>query len=298
MTSLTTSKFSLWVLAARPKTLPAAGAPVLVAIAFSIRAGSFQLLPAVACLLISLVMQIGANISNDLFDNDRGSDTEERLGPTRMTASGLISAREMRIATILIFGFTAFIGLYLVWLRGWGVLILGIAIILAALAYTGGPFPYGYYALGDVFVFLSFGLAAVCGSYYAIVGKLPVSIILAAIPIGLLIVNILVVNNTRDIDTDRSARKHTLAVLLGRGAMQIEYLVCLLGAYLIPLGMWLLGITSWGVIFTWLSFPLAISQYRKFTRFSGRELNLVLAGTAQLALIFSILFSLGIVLVR
>ena len=183
--------------------------------------------PALACLLISLLMQTGANFANDLFDHERGSDTPDRMGPTRVTASGLISPARMRIGIVLVFGLAALLGFYLTWLRGWTILALGAAIILAALAYTGGPFPYGYYALGDVFVFLSFGLAAVCGTYYVQAGVLTPAVAWAAVRMGLLIINILVVNKPRDINTDAAARKHTLAVYLGRRGMLYEYLICL-----------------------------------------------------------------------
>jgi 1,4-dihydroxy-2-naphthoate polyprenyltransferase len=295
MTQSSQTPFNVWLLAARPRTLPAAGAPVLVGIAFALRDGVFQWPAALACLLVSLLMQIGANFANDLFDHERGSDTPDRLGPTRVTSSGLITPLQMRIGTFLVFGLAAVIGIYLIWLRGWLVLALGLAIIFSALAYTGGPFPYGYYALGDVFVFLSFGLAAVCGTYYVQAGGLTSSVIWSAVPIGLLIINILVVNNTRDMITDAAANKHTLAVHFGRNVMVTEYLICLMGAYLVPLGLWLSGLSSMGVILSWLSLPLAVTLYREFSESNGRQLNKTLAGTAQLALIFGVLFALGIV---
>jgi len=285
-------------MAARPRTLPAAAAPVFVAIAFALRDGVFHWPSALACLLISLLMQIGANFANDLFDHERGSDTPDRLGPTRVTASEMISPGQMRLGMLLVFGLAALLGLYLTWLRGWPVLALGLAIIVAALAYTGGPFPYGYYALGDVFVFLSFGLAAVCGTYYAQAGTLTLAIAWASVPMGLLIVNILVVNNTRDISTDTAANKRTLAVYFGRPAMLAEYLGCLVGAYLVPLGLWLSGLASFGGLLSWLSLPLAVIHYREFSQAHGRQLNKSLGGTAQLALVYAVLFALGVVIFR
>ena len=246
MPQLTESIASAWLLAARPKTLPAAAAPILIAISFAIRDGVFYFPSALACLLISLLMQIGANFANDLFDNERGSDTPDRLGPLRVTAAGIISPEQMRIGIVIVFSLAALLGLYLAWLRGWLVIVLGLAIIAAALAYTGGPFPYGYYAMGDVFVFLSFGLAAVCGTYYVQAGGVTPAVVWASIPVGLLIVNILVVNNTRDLLTDAAANKRTLAVFFGRGAMHIEYLVCIVIAYLIPFGLWYWGLASVG----------------------------------------------------
>jgi 1,4-dihydroxy-2-naphthoate polyprenyltransferase len=287
-----------WLMAARPRTLPAAAAPVFVAIALAWRDGIFYWPAALACLLISLLMQIGANFANDLFDHERGSDTPDRLGPTRVTASGIISPMQMRLGTAAIFALAALLGLYLTWLRGWPVLALGAAIILAALTYTGGPFPYGYYALGDVFVFLSFGVAAVCGTYYVQFGTLTPTVFWVSVPMGLLIINILVVNNTRDIPTDTAARKRTLAVLLGREAMLTEYLICLIGAYLVPLGLWTFGLTSVGGLLAWISLPQAVLIYREFSHAEGRALNKTLGGTAQLALIFAVLFALGIVIIR
>lgn len=298
MTESQTPTFQSWLMAARPRTLPAAAAPVLVAIAFALRDGVFHWPSALACLLISLLMQIGANFANDLFDHERGSDTPDRLGPTRVTASGIISPMQMRLGIAAIFGLAMLLGLYLTWLRGWPILALGAAIIVAALAYTGGPFPYGYYALGDVFVFLSFGLAAVCGTYYAQSGTLTPTVGWVSVPMGLLIINILVVNNTRDIPTDTAVNKRTLAVLLGREAMLTEYLVCLIGAYLVPLGLWTLGFTSVGGLLTWLSLPQAVFLYREFSQAEGRALNKTLGGTAQLALIYAVLFASGILMVK
>ncbi|GAB4500650.1 MAG: 1,4-dihydroxy-2-naphthoate polyprenyltransferase [Anaerolineales bacterium] len=290
------TSFQTWLDAARPRTLPAAAAPILVASALAWRDGVFSLPAALACLLISLFMQIGANFANDLFDHENGADLPNRLGPVRATAAGLVTPAQMKLATALAFGLAALPGLYLFFLQGWPVLALGAAIILAALAYTGGPFPYGYYGLGEVFVFLTFGLAAVCGTYFAQSGQLPASLGWYALPVGALIINILIVNNTRDIETDRAANKRTLAVLLGREAMLTEYLLCLLAAYLTPLALWAARLSSAGVLLSLLSAPLAVAAYREFSSVSGRALNLTLARSAQLALIFSLLFALGLLL--
>lgn len=286
--------FQIWMMAARPRTLPAGAAPVFVALAFAWRDGVFHWPAALACLFISLLMQVGANFANDLFDHERGADTPDRLGPTRVTSAGLISTRQMGLGTAAVLALAMLLGLYLVWLRGWPVLALGAAIIGAALAYTGGPFPYGYYALGDVFVFLTFGAAAVGGTYYAQSGTLTSTVAWASVPPGLLIVNILVVNNTRDLATDRAARKRTLAVLLGRPAMLAEYLLCGLGAYLVPLGLWACGLASAGGMLCWLTLPWAVRLNREFARCEGRALNKTLAGTAQLALVYAVLFALGV----
>ena len=294
LTSSDNFSIQAWIMASRPRTLPAAAAPVFVAAAFAWRDHVFLLAPALACLFISILMQIGANFANDLFDHERGSDTSDRVGPIRVSATGLISPVQMRIGIVVVFGLAAFLGLSLIWLRGWLVLVLGVAIILSALAYTGGPFPYGYYGLGDIFVFLSFGLAAVCGTYYILANNMTQSVVWAAVSMGLLIINILVINNTRDIKTDLAANKHTLAVYLGRRGMLVEYVVCLFGAYLVPLGLWVFGAASAGGLFTWLSLPYAIHLYREFLQTDGPKLNKTLGGTAQLALIFAVLFSVGI----
>ena len=290
------SATSVWIMAARPRTLPAAAAPVLIGFALAWRDGVFYWPAALACIFISLLMQIGANFANDLFDNERGSDTPDRLGPTRVTAAGLLSPARLKWGLVFVFGLAGLLGLYLTCLRGWPVLVLGLLIILGALAYTGGPFPYGYHAMGDVFVFLFFGLAATCGTYYAQSGVITQAVIWSSVPVGLLIVNILVVNNTRDIETDAAANKRTLAVVFGRQAMYFEYLLCLGLAYLVPAGMWLMGLSSWGGMLSWLSLPLAFQIVREFMTVSGRQLNKTLGGTAQLALVFAVLFSLGLAL--
>lgn len=298
MTEQAKLKFSAWVAAARPRTLPAAAAPVFVAIAFAYRDGVFHWPSAIACLLISFFMQIVSNFANDVFDYERGSDTPDRLGPIRATASGMISPREMYAGIAFVTGLAVLLGLYLVWLRGWPVVALGVAIIIGALAYTGGPFPYGYYALGDIFVLVFFGIVAVAGTYYAQSGLVTWPVILVSIPVGLMIVNILVVNNTRDMETDAASNKRTLAVLLGREAMHREYLLCLLVSYLAPLLFVLLGTASWTCLFTWASIPKAITLYRQFRQGEGRSLNKILGETARLALIYSLLFACGMVVSR
>ncbi|MGC1379355.1 MAG: 1,4-dihydroxy-2-naphthoate polyprenyltransferase [Anaerolineales bacterium] len=287
-----------WIAAARPRTLPASAAPVLAATALALRNGAFHLPSALACLLISLLMQIVANFANDLFDHEHGVDTNARLGPTRVIAAGLIAPRQMRRAILLTLAFTCLLGLFLALRGGWPVILLGLAIILAALLYSGGPKPYGYYALGDLFVFLCFGVAAVCGTYYVQALTLPLSAWWVSAPIGLLIVNILVVNNTRDISTDKATNKRTLAVLLGRKAMLLEYLACIAAAYLTPLGLWIFGLIPVGGLLSWISLPWAVILFRRFSQSDGRSLNKTLADTAQLAFIYTVLFSIGILIMR
>ncbi len=291
------SRTRAWLLAIRPKTLPAALAPVLVGTALAAADGTFALGPALAAALGALLLQIGSNIANDYFDYLKGADTPDRTGPTRVAASGLIPLRELRRGMVVVFGLAALVGLYLVAVGGWPILAVGVAAILAAILYTGGPLPYGYVGLGDLFVFLFFGLVAVMGTYYVQAGQVTWGSFLAAVPVGLLITAILVVNNLRDIESDRRAGKRTLAVLLGRRGARLEYTLLLVGAYLGPLLLWLLDGRGPWVLLPWLTLPLAW----RWTRFVwddaryGPPLNQALAGTAQLSLLFSLLLAGGLV---
>lgn len=290
------SKTHIWLLAARPRTLPAAAAPVIVGTALALAEGSFRPGPALAALLTALLLQVGANIANDVFDFYRGADTPERQGPLRVTQAGLLTPHQTLTGMWVIFGLAGLLGVYLAWVAGWPVILIGLAAIAAAILYTGGPLPFGYYGLGDLFVFIFFGLAAVGGTYYVQAGQLSAAAIWAAVPIGLLTTALLVVNNLRDIETDRSVGKRTLAVRLGAGGARAEYLLCLAGAYLSPLVMWLLGFSSaWGLL-SWLSLPLALRLVKQIYNDTGRALNRALAGTGQFELIFAILFSIGLLL--
>ncbi|MEZ4868403.1 MAG: 1,4-dihydroxy-2-naphthoate polyprenyltransferase [Caldilineaceae bacterium] len=292
--STSVSAHRAWLMAARPKTLPAAVGPVLVGAALAAADGVFQVGPALAALLCALLLQIGSNFANDYFDFFKGADTSERLGPVRATAAGLLTPAAMRGGMSVVFGAAALVGLYLIWVGGWPIFIAGVAALLAAVAYTGGPFPFGYYGLGDLFVFIFFGLVAVCGTYYVQAHTLTNTAILAAVPPGLLITAILVVNNLRDIETDRRAHKRTLAVRLGRRGTQLEYTLLVLVAYLTPLGLWLgLGHRAW-VLLPWLTLPLAWPQLRAVYTVAGRPLNATLAGTARLSLLFSLLLAVGL----
>lgn len=285
-----------WLLAVRPKTLPAAVTPVVVGTAVAIGAGSFHLLAATAAIAVALLLQIAANLANDVFDFRRGADTEERLGPVRVTQSGLISARHVFIGTGLTLALAMSIGLYLVARGGWPILVAGLAAILSALAYTGGPRPIGYHGLGEVFVFIFFGLIAVVGSYYVQAGDLAGLSLGAAVPVGCLATAILVVNNLRDIDTDRAAGKRTVAVRIGRERTVLEYALLLLLAYLTPPVLWLLGLAGPWVILPLLTLPLAVRQARAVSTVTGRALNPLLGGTARLQLLFGLLFAAGIIL--
>jgi 1,4-dihydroxy-2-naphthoate octaprenyltransferase len=286
-----------WLMAARPKTLPAAVGPVLVGTSLAIADGLFVLAPALAALLAALLLQIGSNLANDYFDFFRGADPHDRLGPTRVTSSGLLTPVQVRNGMVVVFCLAALIGVYLVYIGGLPIMIIGLTAILAAIAYTGGPLPYGYYGLGELFVFLFFGLAAVCGTYYVQALTVTRDAVIAAVPVGALVTAILVVNNYRDIDTDRRANKRTLAVLLGRRGARIEFVALLAAAYLATLWLALGADRPAWLLLPWLTLPLTVSPTRSvFTAVDGPALNKALAATARLGLFFSLLLALGIVL--
>lgn len=290
------SKVAVWIMAARPKTLPAAAGPVLVGSALAWQSDHFAIWPALAALLGALLLQIGSNFANDYFDFFKGADTNERLGPVRVTAAGLITPGELRRGMAVVFGLAALVGLYLVWVGGWPIVAIGVASILAAVAYTGGPFPFGYHGLGELFVFIFFGLVAVCGTYYVQALSLTGQVVVAAVPVGVLVTAILVVNNLRDIETDARAGKRTLAVMLGRKGTQVEYGLLLAVAYATTLLLWLQG-NGPILLLPWLTAPLALSLMRNvLSATDGPTLNRTLAGTARLSLLFSLLLAVAFVI--
>src|SRR5690606_8790700 len=213
----------IWLMAARLRTLPAAVAPVLVGTALAGHEGEFDPIAFVAALLGALFIQVGTNLSNDYSDARRGADTEDRLGPVRVTAGGLVPPRQVLIATYVTFGLAVLCGIYLIVVAGWVLLAIGAASILAGVLYTGGPRPYGYAGLGELFVFLFFGIVAVTGSYYVQTQELLWEAFVASVPVGCIATAILVVNNVRDLETDRRAGKRTLAVRLGRARTRTFY---------------------------------------------------------------------------
>lgn len=297
-TLATKSPAQIWWLAIRPRTLPAAAAPVIVGTALAFYDNVFQFFPALAALLGALLLQIGANLANDVFDFKKGADTAERLGPPRVTQMGLLTPNQVLIGMGVALGLAALIGLYLVFVGGVVILVIGILSIVCAIAYTGGPFPLGYHGLGEIFVFLFFGLAAVCGTYYAQAGTVTTLAWISAIPIGLLAMAILVVNNLRDMDTDRAAGKKTLAVRFGMQGAKTEYLILITLAYLIPLFLAISNFDLVWILLTWLSIPLALSLNRIAQNERGRALNAALAGTARLEFVYAILFAVGLILAR
>jgi 1,4-dihydroxy-2-naphthoate polyprenyltransferase len=295
-TTTTLTRRQAWVLAARPKTLPAALAPVVVGVALALADSTFAWLPALAAATGALLLQILSNFANDYSDFFRGADTPDRLGPVRVTASGLIRPGELRLGIGVVIALSVLVGLYLVWVGGWPIVVIGIAAILAALAYTGGPLPFGYYGLGDLFVFIFFGLVAVAGTYYVQALQVTAGVLAAAVPVGLLVTAILVVNNYRDFETDRRAGKRTLAVRLGRQGARYEYNLLVAGAYAAPLVLWLGFGNSPAVLLSWLTLPLGLKLVRTLAAATdGPTLNRTLAGTARLALLFSLLLAAGIV---
>ncbi len=283
-----------WLAAARPATLSAAISPVLVGTAAASAEHSFRPFVFAATMSAALLIQVGTNLANDVFDRERGADTADRLGPVRVTQSGLLPAAQVRAAAFLTFGLAALIGLYLVSVGGWPILAIGVASIVAGLAYTGGPWPLGYHGLGDVFVFVFFGLVAVMGSYYLQAEELRPIAALVAVPVAMTVTAILTVNNLRDIETDRRAGKRTLAVRLGDRASRWQYAFLVLGPYAVLPGVIAIGPSAWAAL-AFLSLPVAIALCRTvLAGSSGRALNQVLKRTAQLHLLFGVLLALGL----
>jgi 1,4-dihydroxy-2-naphthoate polyprenyltransferase len=285
----------IWLMAARLRTLPAAIAPVLVGTSLALGDGTFHPLAFVAALLGAILIQVGTNLSNDYSDARRGADTEDRLGPVRVTAGGLVPPGQVLIATYVTFGLAVACGAYLVAVAGPELIAVGAASILAGVLYTGGPRPYGYEGLGELFVFLFFGIVAVAGSYFVQVQSLPWQAFVCAVPVGLLASAILVVNNVRDIDTDRRAGKRTLAVRLGRERTRLLYAAMVAAAFVTAPLPWPLGAMNAWLLLPWLALPLALGVIRVVrSRIDGPALNGALAKTGALQLVFCLLYSAGI----
>ena len=290
------SSFRAWLLAIRPKTLPAAVAPVLVGTACAWAIDGFRLVPAIAALVGALLLQIASNLANDVIDFERGLDTHERVGPTRVVQAGLLSARAVTIGLFVVLALALLVGVYLTYAAGVAVVVIGIASILAAIAYTGGPYPLGYHGLGDVAVMIFFGFVAVCGTVYVQALDVPALAWWASLPVGALITAILVVNNLRDIDTDAAGGKRTLAVRIGRRATIAEYRVLVHVAYVVPLVLAFTEIAGPAVLLPLITYPLALRRMQRVQRDTGRELNASLVATAQLVFLHSALFAAGIAL--
>jgi 1,4-dihydroxy-2-naphthoate octaprenyltransferase len=275
--------------------LPAAIAPVLVGTALAGSEDVFRALPFVAALVGSVFIQIGTNLSNDYSDARRGADTEDRLGPVRVTAGGLMPPKRVLVGTYVAFGVAVAAGLYLAAVAGWELLVVGAASILAGVLYTGGPRPYGYEGLGELFVFLFFGIVAVTGSYFVQTEELRWEAFALAVPVGLLASAILVVNNVRDIDTDRRAGKRTLAVKLGRARVRRLFGAMVALSFLVP-PLLVPALSPW-VLLALAALPLAPPLVRTVSgRTDGVALNGALAGTGRLLAVFSVLLAVGVLL--
>jgi 1,4-dihydroxy-2-naphthoate octaprenyltransferase len=295
----TPSGIRIWLMAARIRTLPAAIAPVLVGTALAGWQHIFHPLRFVAALVGAIFIQVGTNLSNDYSDARRGADAEDRLGPVRVTAGGLVPPSQVLVATYVSFGVAVLAGVYLVVVAGWQLLLVGGASILAGVLYTGGPKPYGYEGLGELFVFLFFGIVAVAGSYFVQVKHLDWKAFALAVPVGLLASAILVVNNFRDIDSDRRAGKRTLAVRLGRDKTRTMFAVIVYVAFLLSPVTWVFGPMRPWLLLPWLTLPLAAQIVREVrNRTDGPSLNQALAHTGLLQLAFCTLLSAGLLLSR
>jgi 1,4-dihydroxy-2-naphthoate octaprenyltransferase len=288
----------IWLMAARPRTLPAAVAPVLVGTALAVaetddlHVGGF-----IGALLGAVFIQVGTNLSNDYSDARRGADTEDRLGPVRVTAGGLVPPRQVLVATYVSFALAVACGVYLVTVAGPVLLAIGAASILAGVLYTGGPRPYGYEGLGELFVFLFFGVVAVTGTYYVQVEEVSWEALALAVPVGLLAAAILVVNNVRDLETDRRAGKRTLAVRLGRARTRALYAAMVGLAFLSTPLPWVLGSLSAWLALPLLVLPAGLRLVRTVREHAdGPTLNAALAGTGMLQLAFCVLLSIGLLL--
>lgn len=286
----------IWFLAARPRTLPAAVAPVLVGSALAWRDGTFDGVAAGLCLAFALLVQIGTNFANDYYDFVRGADTTARVGPTRAVAAGWVTPAGMRRAMWLVFAaaFACGSGL-LAWGGPW-LLAIGITSILCGIAYTGGPWPLAYHGLGDLFVFVFFGLVAVGATYFVQAGQLDSDVLLVAVPIGLLAANILVVNNYRDAATDAAAGKHTLVVLLGKRAARIQHAASLMLALLVPMGFFLREGVVWRLLPVLLT-PLAWSHIRRLRNNDAPGALIALLGdTGRFLALYALLLAASMVL--
>ncbi len=292
----TITKFDAWILASRPRTLAAAVVPVIIGSSIAVHDGVFHPFAALLALICSLLIQVGTNFVNDLFDFLHGTDKKDRIGPLRVIASGLISKQEMKMGIYLTFGISFLLGLYLVYLGGAFILFIGIFSILAGIAYTAGPFPLAYNGLGDIAVFLFFGFVGTVGTYYVQAKEITAMAFWSSVPVGALITNILVVNNYRDREEDRSNGKKTLIVIFGERFGRIQYLFFMLVSYAILFVVYFTFKKDVFVFLPLLSLPLAIKLIKMIYTLRGRELNKTLELTAKLSALYGLLFAAGILL--
>jgi 1,4-dihydroxy-2-naphthoate polyprenyltransferase len=315
-----------WIQAIRPKTLIVSVVPVMVGTALAYNRGHLHIAGAVAALLGALLIQIGTNLINDYYDFKKGADTAARTGPVRLTQSGLVSPSRVLSAGVLSFALAMVFGAYLAILAGWPIVVIGVFSLAAGYAYTGGPFPLGYHGLGDLFVFVFFGLVAVAGTYYVQSGAIEEAVWFGAVPVGAIATAVLVVNNLRDIATDAQVGKRTMAVRLGARVTLLEYLALLAAAFLAPGLLWATHRAGSWVLLAYGALPFAFPPLRRVIPLSlwergtgegkmaeddrisltptlsqrerGQSLNKALGETARLLLAFGLLFSLGLILSR
>ena len=291
------SRARIWVMACRPATLTAAIVPVMVGAAVAYRtagASGVRVGALLAALLGAMFIQIGTNLANDVFDAEKGADTAERLGPTRVTQAGLLTAREVRAGMVVAFGLATLAGVYLVASAGWPIVAIGVASIASGIAYTGGPYPLGYNGLGDVFVFVFFGLVAVCGTAFVGLGSIPTLAWAAAVPVGALATAVLVVNNVRDRATDVVAGKRTLVVRLGRRFGTLEYAALWLVAWAVPLAL-AAAFSKPAMLLPLATAPFGARLIRTVATTEGRPLNATLAATAKMLLAYGALLTASLV---
>lgn len=289
--------WKIWIQAARPQTLAASVVPVVTGASLAWSAGAFHLAASTTALWCALLIQIGTNFANDYFDFQKGADSDDRIGFQRATAAGLISPHTMLQAAILVMTAAFISGLYLVWIGGWVILWIGLLSLLFGFLYTGGPWPLAYNGLGDLFVFLFFGIIAVMGTYYVNTLEWSTHALVASLPIGALCVNILVVNNLRDVEQDAAAGKRTLGVLFGETALKLEYTLMLGIALLTPFLFWLmLGFSAW-ILLPLLSIMMAAGRLRTVWQHQDKQhLNRTLERSAQLMVLYGFLLSAGFLL--
>ncbi len=290
------TKLDSWILASRPKTLLAAFVPVILGTSLAIYDGKFKPVAAIVALICSILIQVGTNFANDLYDYLAGTDRDNRLGPTRTLASGLLTVNEMKLGILTVFGAAFLFGMYLVYLGGWLILLIGVLSILAGYAYTAGPYPLAYNGLGDVFVFVFFGFIGTVGTYYVQANEITMLSIWASVPVGALITNILVVNNYRDRDEDKISGKFTLAVKLGKRFTRLQYLTFMILSYIIPFVVYFTFRRSLLIFLPLLSLPISIKLVRMIFTLEGTKLNKTLELTAKLSAIYGILFAIGILI--
>lgn len=288
------SKLKIWLASFRPKTLTASIAPVLIGAALAFKDGQIDPLVLALTFAAALLIQIGTNLANDYYDFLKGADTKHRLGPTRATQAGLVTPKQMKFAFLFTFALAASCGLYLVYKGGVPILTIGMVSIICGILYTAGPFPLAYYGLGDIFVLIFFGPVAVGGTYYLQTHAINSNVIIAGLAPGLISVAILTVNNLRDISTDKSANKKTMAVRLGPNFAITEYITSIIAACLIPVFICYSIKSNYWCLISTLTLIFAAGPIKTIlSKPDAATLNQMLAGTGKLLIIYSTLFAIG-----